>query len=225
METAVYIRVSTEEQDAKNQLGDMMPLIVGEYEVYEDRQSAWKDNVERVSFERLRKDIQARRVKSLYVWDLDRLYRNRQKLVEFFAFCKVYGCAVHSFRQKWLEDILKMPQPFCDIMHSLLLQIMGWLAQDESDKKSKRVKSAIRKKDGETISYKGNKWGRKSVSKNVIEQVLDCKQSNPNASIREIASLCYQYDKHGNKKPVSKSVVHKILKESCAENNLKEGCL
>jgi len=40
-------------------------------------------------------------------------------------------------------------------MHDLMLNIMGWIAQDESDKKSKRVKAAIRKENGITKSYKG----------------------------------------------------------------------
>ena len=94
-------------------------------------------------------------------WDLDRLYRNRKKLIEFFELCKMYNCQIHSYRQDWLEQLYKIPEPFNEIMHTLMLNLMGWLGEDESKKRSDRISRAVRKKDGITKSYKGNKWGRR----------------------------------------------------------------
>jgi len=97
----IYIRTSTEDQNPENQLADLKsmgidPMIT---EVLEDQQSAWKDNKERESFQILLKNIKSKKVTDLYVWDWDRIYRNRVKLKEFFALCKVYKVSVHSFRQ------------------------------------------------------------------------------------------------------------------------------
>jgi len=219
MKVAIYIRVSTEEQNPENQLRDIKSMFdAEECSIFEDKQSAWKDDSERNSFSNLKKDIKRRVVSDLYVWDLDRLFRNRKKLIEFFQYCKNYDCNIHSYNQKWLEELSKMPEPFNEAMHDLMLQIMGWIAQDESDRKSKRVKSAIRKKNGITISYKGNVWGRKGLSKKVISNVIQMKKDNPKMSIRDIADNSFYNDKNGNKKNVSKSIVHKILQESKVEN-------
>ncbi len=200
--TIFYVRVSTEEQNPENQIRDCEKINKwGEYEVIEDKQSAYKDNIQRNGFERLRSLIKKGKVNSLIVWDLDRIYRNRKKLKEFFEFCKVYKCAIHSVNQQWLEELHKIPEPFNEIMHSLMLNLMGWLAEDESKKKSDRVKLAVRKKGGVTKSYKGNKWGRKALSPQKKNKVIEYYNNNPKAKIREIAKEL----------GLSKSVVHKYI--------------
>ena len=104
------------------------------------------------------------------------------------------------------------------MMHGLMLQVMGWLAEEESTKKSQRVKLAVRKTKGkDTKSYKGNKWGRKSIQTNRLkEDVLKLKESG--LTIREIVKNVYYYDKNNNKKNPSRSLVHKLLKESIIKN-------
>lgn len=204
-----YIRTSTSEQNPKNQLKDIKSMFEGEHEVYEEKQSAWKDNKERLVFDSIKDLIKQKKVNDLYVWDLDRIYRNRLKIVEFLKFCKIYDCNVHSFRQQWLEEIYKIPNPWNEIVSDMLINVMGWMAEEESNKKSERVKSAIKKRDGQTFSKFGNKWGRKSLSKKVIGDVKDLHKKG--LSIREIADSIFYWDKHNNKKKVSKSAVHKIL--------------
>lgn len=175
METLVYIRTSTTEQEPQNQLNECLSINEwGPYEVFEDKQSAWKEHSERPGFNQVKKLIKSRQVNHLIVWDLDRLYRNRNNIVEFFRYCKAFNCQIHSYRQAWLNEINKAPNPWNEIIHDLLIQIMGWVAQDESDKKGERVKLAVRKKGNTTISYKGNKWGRKQLStqkKNIIKEM------------------------------------------------------
>ena len=80
MTKAIYIRTSTQEQTPELQLDSVTKMFDGEYIIYKDQQSAWKDNVIRESFEKLKLSIQRRKVKDIYVWDLDRLFRNRKKL-------------------------------------------------------------------------------------------------------------------------------------------------
>jgi len=212
----IYIRTSTEEQTPELQLKDCNALAnklnLSEYEIVSDKQSAWKDNIEREGFDKLVEAIKRKEVKTLICWDLDRLYRNRKRLIEFFQFCKIYNCKIYSARQDWLESLNKIQAPFNEIMFDLMLQIMGWLAEEESSKKSMRVKNAVVKKAGqETISYKGKKWGRKSLSKNVVSQILEL--HNQGLSIRAIAKQVFYNDKNNNRKNVSVAGVHKIISQ------------
>ena len=93
----IYIRVSTDKkdslkgQDPYNQLTNLLDFAPKDSIVYEDRQSAWKENIERIEFNKIKDLIKKGKVRGLYVWDLDRLYRNRKNLINFFeylpAFC------------------------------------------------------------------------------------------------------------------------------------------
>ncbi|MCX6748220.1 MAG: recombinase family protein [Candidatus Pacearchaeota archaeon] len=215
-ETLIYIRTSTEEQNPELQLNDCEALAnklgLKQYEIISDKQSAWKDNIEREFFDKVNQAIKNKQVKQLICWDLDRLYRNRKKLIAFFEFCKQYGCKVYSARQDWLESLNKIQEPFNEIMFDLMLQIMGWLAEEESSKKSMRVKNAVRRDTGITQSYKGNKWGRKSIqTARLKEEVLKLKEQG--LSIRDIAKQVYYYDKNNNKKNPSPALICNLLKE------------
>jgi len=203
----IYLRTSTEEQNPQNQLKDCLTLVKGEYEVIEERQSAWKDK-DRDLFDSIKKRIQKREVSNFVVWDLDRIYRKRNKLIEFFEFCKIYKTRIHSFRQSWLEELNKIPEPFNEIMHSLMLSIMGWLAEEESQKRSDRIKIAYQNRN--------KKWGRKSFKEKTILEIIDLKKDNPKLSVRELSERIFVWDKNNNKKNVSKSFVHKILNENKA---------
>lgn len=206
----IYIRTSTEDQEPENQIKDCQSVNqYGDYEIIKDKQSAWKDT-NREGFENLRELIKQGQVEHLIVWDLDRLYRNRKKLISFFQFCKIYKCKIHSVNQHWLESLNEIQEPFNEIMFNLMLQIMGWLAEDESKKKSERVKLAVRKEKGKpTLSYKGNKWGRKEVPRQVQEKIIELYKQGK--SYREICIETYYWDSNRNKKYVSMGYVHKII--------------
>ena len=91
-----------------------------------------------------------------------------------------------------------------------MLQIMGWITEEESIKKSNRVKMALRKNiNGITFSHKGNKWGRKTLSKQVTAKVNELNALG--LTIRQIAAQVTVYDKHNNGRKISKSAVHKLL--------------
>src|SRR3989344_6751108 len=180
-QTIIYLRTSTEEQNPQNQLEACeqltQKLSLKDYDVFEDKVSGWKE-LERKNFNEIKKAIEKAQVKYLICWDLDRLYRNRKKLIEFFELCKIYNCKIYSVRQDWLESINRIQEPFNEIMHSLMLQIMGWLAEEESNKKSERVKLAIKKNTlGKTYSKFGNKWGRKAINSNRLKnKVIELRQ-------------------------------------------------
>jgi len=216
-DTIIYIRTSTDEQEPENQIKSCEVLCNGEYWILQDKQSAFTDKKDRAEFEQAKKLIRGGKINHFVVWDLDRIYRNRIKLKEFFQFCKLYKCSIHSVNQGWLEELNQIPEPFNEIMHDLMLNLMGWLAEDESKRKSERVKLAVRKKEGSaTKSYKGNKWGRKPVSKKTIQEVLDLKDK---FSVRDIAKQVFIWDKNNNKKLIGKSTVHKIIAENMGKKD------
>lgn len=201
IKTIIYLRTSTEEQNPQNQLNDCLTLVCGKYEVVEEKESAYK-NKERPKFNLIKKRIQRGEVKEIICWDWDRLFRNRKKLKDFFEFCKIYKCKIHSFRQKFFEDFYNIPEPFDEIIQELVLNLMGWLSEDESKKKSDRVK----------IAYKNSKkkWGRKPLE-NVESKVIELHKKGK--SLREISREVYYWDSSRNKKFVSKSAVHKIIQK------------
>lgn len=183
----VYIRTSTDDQEPENQIKEIETVSGADYVLFQDKQSAWKDNKDREDFEKLKAIIKKTNGGDLYVWDWDRLFRNRKKLKEFFKFCTIYKCKIHSFRQSFYEAFYTIPAPFDEIMQELFLNLLGWMAEDESTKKSQRVRAAVRKKGSKTVSYKGNKWGRPSIHTNKIKRVLELRTRGE--TIREIAKI------------------------------------
>lgn len=199
MKSVIYIRTSTEDQNPENQLRDCLSVNPCEdYILIEDKQSAWKDK-DRPGFNEIEKLVKQSQITHLIVWDLDRVYRNRIKLKSFLEYLKIYKIVLLSYRQSWLNDLQKIPSPWNEIVYENMINIMGWLAEDESKKKSDRVKIAQRKKDGVTYSYKGNKWGRKSLSSQKYNKIISLKD----LPMRKIASEAN----------CSIGVVHKVLKE------------
>jgi DNA invertase Pin-like site-specific DNA recombinase len=213
-----YLRTSRPEQEPELQLSDIMAFYPGkDLIIQQEQRSAWKENVKRPIFEGIVSEIKAGKVSDLYVWDLDRIHRNRLRLKEFFQLCKMKGTKIHSVNQKWLEELHSIPAPFNDIVLELLTSIFGWIGEEESTKKGARVRMAVVKsKDGITRSYKGSKWGRKRFPAQTINRVLEMAVAGK--SIREIAGEVKVYDKNRNEKSISKSAVHKIIQENSGKN-------
>jgi DNA invertase Pin-like site-specific DNA recombinase len=212
-DTIIYIRTSTDEQHPELQLDDCKKLAetlgLKEYKVVQDQTSGWKDK-EREGFDGVLARIKKREISHLICWDLDRLYRNRKKLVSLFEISKVFGCKIHSVRQDWLETINHLPEPFNEMMHSWMLQVMGWMAEEESIKKSQRVKLAIKEVNGIKYSKFGNKWGRKEISTQAKNKIMELYSQGK--SMREIRDLVKCGDKN-----ISLGIVHKTITSNRGE--------
>ncbi len=95
-------------------------------------------------------------------------------------------------------------------MQELFLNLLGWLAEDESVKKSARVKAAVRRVPGKaTVSHRGNKWGRKKI--NVDDKIIEAREAGKN--MRQITEEVYYWDKSNHKKFVSLGYVSKIINQ------------
>lgn len=213
MKTIIYLRTSTEEQNPENQLKDCKELAVklniNDYEVLEEQKSAYKDNVIRPIFESILKRVQRQEVSNLIVWDYDRLFRNRIKVVDFIRNYSKLGLVVYSYRQQWFQEIKKIPSPWNEMMSDLLLQVIGWMAEDESKKRSERIKASVRDDDGITKSRKGNKWGRRKKPVNV-DYILELYKQG--LSTYEIAKK-YSEDNRFKSK-ISHQTVYNIIKKN-----------
>lgn len=211
--TIIYLRVSTDEQNPDNQLSDCLSLLEeGEdYVVFKESASAWKKEVTRPEFKKVLKHITYFKYNKLIVWDLDRVYRDRKALVGFFELCANYEVLIKSFNQKWLCDIAEYKPPWNDIIFNLMIEIMGYIAEEESNKKSKRVLAAITKnRKGETVSKYGNHWGRKPISTFKRNKAFDLRSRG--YSIRMIAAEVN----------LSVGAVHKVLADFDMVKYLKE---
>jgi DNA invertase Pin-like site-specific DNA recombinase len=210
----IHIRTSTTEQTPELQLNDISTLVnLDECICFKEQESAYKADTNRPEFDKIKELIIKRQVSDIYVWHLDRLFRNRKKLIDFFLLCKINSVKIHSYKQIWLESLNRIPEPFNDMVYDMMIQIFGFIAEEESSTKSARIKNAIRRSDsGKTKSHKGNIWGRKPFSKQVVKKVLEYRALGK--SIREIASLVSVYDSNNNGKNISKSSVQKILADS-----------
>lgn len=219
----IYIRVSTDDkgQNPENQLPNCLSIAPKGAIIYEEKQSAWKDHIKlRPIFANIVNLIKDGKVNSVTVWDLDRIYRKRVKTVEFMYLCAGKKVLIQSYRQKFLNDFDKildsidksssmywMIEDMVKDMKDRMIKIFGWIAEEESNKKSERVKIAFE-------NHKGKKWGRASLPKRVVEIILSLNKRG--LSIRKIADHqdVYYYDKNKNIKKVSKSGVHKIISEN-----------
>lgn len=213
----IYIRTSSEEQEPENQIKSCESLFQEEYHLFKDKQSAYKDIKDREDFEKAKKMIKSGKIKRFIVWDWDRIYRNQKRLVAFFKFCEIYKCEIRSVNQAYFDDFYKIPAPFNEIVSNLVLNLMGWLAEEESRKKADRVKLAVRRVTGVTKSYKGNKWGRRAISINVVSEIMNLRSKG--MSVRDISSQVFYWDKKRNKKQIAKSTVHKIIAENLTKKS------
>lgn len=211
MRAALYARVSTKEQDAATQLADIIASYpeAKDAEVIIEEQSAWKDHLKvRPKFKALKEKINKRGYTALYVWDLDRLYRKQKAAVSFLQFCDFYGCRVYSHRQKFLNEFEGIPEPWGSMVKDIIVKVLAWVAEDESNKRSDRVKKAVVRGDI-TTSYKGNKWGRP-------ETVLDLDR------VKELAAAGKSCRGIAKELGVSKTKVAGVLKsltQSLKENS------
>jgi len=136
------------------------------------------------------------------------------KLLELFNLCKIKKCNIYSVRQQFLNEMQDMILPvgfefIREIMINNFLNFLGWIAEDESKKRSERIRASMRETDEGVFSYKGNKWGRKEISTPAIKKILELHAQG--FSIRQIAKQVQYTDKNKNMINVSRSAVHKVI--------------
>lgn len=234
----IYIRTSTEEQNPELQLKDcldfckledlkVVDIVSEQVSAYQlkNKRLKWEASVERAKKEKL----------NMVLWRYDRSFRKRE---EFYKFMKVmfevYGVKIYSVKEPSIMTLWELmdKKDIADPIHAelikgimkvlwdFLIRQAGEEAEEESRRKSERVKLSIVKEEGKkTISYKGNKWGRKNLSQETKQAIVELYKQNKTYS--QICSEVFYWDKSRNKKYVSRGVVHKIISQFKQANKSK----
>ncbi len=142
---AVWARVSTAEQETDNQLAALRQFaqnrgfeIVKEYVLEE---SAWNGK-HRLQLSEAMRDARAGSFTVLLVWALDRL--SREGIEPTLAM-------VRQFRERGVR-VLSLQEPWTDgspEMQDLLTSFFAWMAQQESNRRSQRVKAGLARRRAE----------------------------------------------------------------------------
>jgi len=159
---AIYVRVSTEEQDVQNQLEPLVnfskSLQFKVVEIYEDKMSGAV--TKRPRFQQMLKDARLRRFDTILVWSLDRFSRESTlNTLTYIEKLKKYKVNLRSLQESWM-----------DIGDSgageLILMVMSWVARRERERISERTKSKLDmyKRQLEEQGFFINKKGKKCYS-------------------------------------------------------------
>ena len=158
MKAALYLRVSTTEQNTDNQLRALEAYAVSRgwqiVEVYQENESAWKAGHQK-ELARLLSDSRngKRKVDVVLLWALDRLSREgAAAILNLINTFKAYGIRVISYQESWTEA----PGAIGEVLYA----IAGWVAKMESERRSERTKAGLVR----AISQ-GKKLGRPTGSK------------------------------------------------------------
>lgn len=211
MKCAIYLRVSTLEQDPEKQKNECVEFATKKgydiKEIFLEQLSGYKD-IDRPKYEEVKDLAKKGEIQAVICWALDRWVRNRDTLLYDVTSLRSYGCKLHSVRESYLEAI-NIEGPLGKTIQEFLLGIIGSLGEIESKHKSERVKMAFK-------SHTGKKWGRPDVFNKVNEEII--KLHKEGLSIRQIKSKVQYWDKNNNQKNVSIGTVHKCIAEFNRKN-------
>ena len=156
MKVCIYSRVSTGEQDTKNQSVVLTDWAIQRgYEVvkvYTEEESAWRNGHQR-ELAKLIADARRRKFQAVLVWALDRLSREGAlailSLVQKLSAC---GVKVLFYQKSWTEA----PGELAELLYALT----GWVARMESQRRSERTRAGLAR-----IVAQGRRLGRPPGSK------------------------------------------------------------
>jgi DNA invertase Pin-like site-specific DNA recombinase len=189
---AIYGRVSTTEQTSENQINFLQEIVNRNgwelVQTYVDEGiSGTKGRDKRPEFDRLCKDMVRRKFNRILVWDISRLGRSLQHLVEFLNDVQSVNCHLY-IHQSGLDTSTPSGR--------MMFQMVGVFSEFERSIISERVKLGLKR-----VKSKGTKLGRpKSLNQSKIQTIFELK--NEGKSLSEIAFEI----------GVSKMTIHRCLK-------------
>jgi DNA invertase Pin-like site-specific DNA recombinase len=147
---AVWIRVSTSHQATENQVLDLEKFAAHHgYEIverYELSESAWnggKDGGEyKTTMQRALDHAWRGDYDVLIVWALDRLTREgAEGALRILRQFRERGCVVVSVKESWLNGAPEI--------QDVLVSFAGWVAQQESNRRSERIRAGLARRVAE----------------------------------------------------------------------------
>lgn len=149
---AVWYRVSTGHQDSDNQIPDVERFAAHHaYEVsetYQTADSAYKNGggaTYKAALKQALDDAHKGKFCVLIVWALDRIVRDEESGAEtalrIIRQFRQRGCTVVSVQESWLNG---SPE-----VQDILVAFAGWMAQQESRRKSERIRAGLARRRSE----------------------------------------------------------------------------
>ncbi len=188
----IYGRVSTNDQTTDNQTTKLNEIVEQNgwtlVDTYLDQGiSGSKGRDQRPEFDRLCKDMIRRRFTRVLVWDVSRLGRSLQHLIEFLGDVQSVGCDLY-IHQQGLDTSTPTGR--------MMFQMVGVFAEFERSMISERVKLGL-----ERVRKSGKRLGQPSkISKCLMDDIWNLKDQG--LGLNKITTQV----------PVSRSTVYKILK-------------
>lgn len=136
MKAAIYLRVSTDEQQHANQLPDCERLCAArgwEPVVHVETESGAK---ERPGWARVLEQARLGEIGAVVIWALDRAGRSRVQVAHDLGELFRWRVQVVSVRDPWLDAT---PGPLRD----LLVQVLAWVAEGEREQLVQRTKAGL----------------------------------------------------------------------------------
>lgn len=134
---AVYVRVSTDEQDYENQLPALEQMAAARgHEIvkqYAEKMSGTKTR--RPQLTAMMEGARRGEFSVVYVWAIDRLGRSMPAIVDTIMELDRLGVATLSYQEGWLD----MPSA----VRPLLISVFGWVAQQERERLVERTKAGM----------------------------------------------------------------------------------
>ena len=190
-EVAIYSRVSTDDQTTENQINLLTEIadrngwiIVDTYTDHGISGSKGRDK--RPEFDRLCKDMVRRKFDTIMVWDVSRLGRSLQHLIEFLEDVNSVNCNLY-IHQQGLDTSTPSGR--------MMFQMVGVFAEFERSMISERVKLGLSR-----VKASGKKLGQPTkISDGLVSDIWELKKQG--LSLNMITELV----------PVSRSTVYKVL--------------
>ena len=156
MKAALYLRVSTTEQDTTNQLPALEDYAKRRgfeiTQIYSETETAWK-NGHQAELARFFEDAHKGKFQVVLVWALDRLSREGAlAILTLVDRLKRYGVKVISYQESWTEA----PGELAEVLYA----ICGWVARMESQRRSERTKAGL-----ERARLQGSPIGKRGPDK------------------------------------------------------------
>ena len=195
--TAIYLRVSSKQQDHASQLPDLERWVAahdGQVQWYRDKFTG--KSMDRPGMERLMEALRAGQVERIVVWRLDRLGRTTRGLCQLFDELGERKVDLVS-----LKDGFSLASP-AGRLHA---RILASVAEYETEVRAERVAAgqAVAKK-------KGKKWGGSKPGwrwKVTDEQVVAVREMK--AAGRKVAHIARVTG-------LSRPTVYRVLRQCCA---------
>jgi DNA invertase Pin-like site-specific DNA recombinase len=157
---AMWLRVSTDHQDTDNQVESIEQFsdhhghtITRTYRLAESAWNGGKDGGEyRAAIKQALDDAYRGEFSVLIVWALDRLTRGgAEEMLKLIRHFRERGCIIVSIQETWLSG---SPE-----IQDVLVAFAGWIAQQDSARRSARIKAGLARRKAAGKSVGGRKPG------------------------------------------------------------------